>query len=52
MPEELQHVCYILSFITYQKYRSLHVLDCKPEQSGHLEDLSSGLGGAVVFGRL
>lgn len=27
MAEEVQHVCYLLSSITYQKYRSLHLLD-------------------------
>lgn len=27
MTEEVQHVCYILSFIPYQKYRNLHLLD-------------------------
>lgn len=51
MAEGVQHVCHILSFITSKKYRSLHLLDFisiylyiyMPQQSGHLEDLSSGL---------
>jgi len=52
MPEEVQHVYYVLSLITYQKYRHLHVLGYMCLQSGlQVEDLSSGLGGTVIFER-